>query len=300
MTEMNINIPGSVAKFEVAMKNRFLVKTIFYEKIFRGKGVEFDSYRDYTPNDDASLIDWKATKKAGKTLVKQYIEERSLKIFFIVDVGDNMVFGSGEKLKNEMAAEIASSLGHLIVGLGDSIGFALYSNKIISMRMFSRGMKHFYTFARDLSNPKNYGGASDLTKTLKFLFPYLAGASSVFIISDFIKLDKEFYDTLKRFASRYETIGIMVRDPVDMKMPDLNREIIIENVYTGEQMLINPSLIKHRYEENALKQKKEIEREFKEVNAGLIDVYTNEDFVKPLVAFLKGRVERKEYIMPRR
>lgn len=300
MKGLNINIPKITAKFESAMKRRFLVKTVFFEKIFRGKGLEFDSYRQYTPEDDASLIDWKATKKAGKPLIKQYVEERSLKIFFIVDVGENMVFGSGEKLKNEITAEIASSLAHLIISLGDSIGFALYSDKIVSMKVFSRGMKHFYAFARDLSNPKSYGGKSDLKKALESLSPYLTGASTVFIISDFLKTNANFPKILKEFAGRYETVGIMVRDPIDMKMPDLKREVVVEDIYTGKQMLINPSLIKHRYETFALKQKREVEKTFKESNTDLIDIYTDQDFIKPLVMFLKSRMKRRQYILPRR
>ena len=101
MKELNINFPKQIAKFESLMRSQFLVKTIFYEKVFGGKGREFDSFRKYAPGDDAGLIDWKATMKANTTLIKQYIEERALKIFFIIDVGDNMVFGSGNKLKNE-------------------------------------------------------------------------------------------------------------------------------------------------------------------------------------------------------
>ena len=299
MKRLNPEILKCISRFEAAMRKRFLVKTIFFEKVFRGKGLEFDSYRAYTPEDDAGLIDWKASKRFGKPLLRQYIEERSLKIFFIVDVSDNMVFGS-IRLKSELAAEISTSLAHLILGLGDSIGFALYNKNIVSMKMFSRGTKQFYIFAKELSNPHIYGGRSDLKKTLEFLMPYLKGASSVFIISDFIKTDKDFYKTLKEFAAKYETIGIMIRDPVDLSMPDLKREIVIEDPDTGRQLLINPSLIKHQYEKYAMLQKREVEKIFKNANVDLVDIYTNQDFVKPLVTFLKSRVERRKYILPKR
>ena len=300
MKELNVNLPRTIAKFEAAMKRRFLVKTIIYEKVFRGKGLEFDAFRRYYSGDDASLIDWKATMKANEPLVKQYIEERALKIFFIVDVGDNMVFGSGDKLKNEVAAEISVSLAHLIITLGDSIGFAVYNDGIISMRMPSTGIKQFYIFKKNLTDPKSYGGKSDLKKALAYLLPYLKEVSAVFIISDFVRMDDELQNILKQFSRKFETIGIMVRDPVDMKMPELKREVVIEDVYTGRQLLINPSLIKYEYEKYALEQKKKVQEIFKKAGADLLDIYTNEDFIKPLTEFLNSRTKRRRYIIPRR
>lgn len=300
MRKLNVNFPKNIARFESAMKRRFLVKTTFYKRLFRGKGVEFDSFRKYTEDDDASLIDWKASKRTNELLIKQYTEERDLKIFFIIDIGDNMVFGSGSQLKNEIAAEIAACLSHLIIISGDSIGFALYSGDIVNMKMFDMGIRQFYALEKNLLNPGIYGGKSNLEKTLRFLLPYLKKASAVFIISDFIKLDEEGLKILEEFTSRYETIGIMVRDSVDIKLPDLKREVIVEDIYTGQQLLINPSLIQHRYEEHALEQKKKVEDIFEKTGSDLLSIYTDKDFISPLVDFLKTRVKSRKFLVPRR
>jgi uncharacterized protein (DUF58 family) len=299
MRELNVNFSKNISKFASAMRKRILIRTVFYKKIFKGKGMEFDSYRRYTPSDDASLIDWRASMKSNNLLVKQYIEERGLKIFFIIDVGDNMVFGSGDKLKNETAAEVAATLSHLIISSGDSMGFAMYSDKIKKIRMFNKGRKQFHIFSKNLKNPEIYGGVSNLKGTLRFLLPYLKDASAVFIISDFINLDEECMLLLKKFSRKYETIGIMVRDIVDIQLPDLNKEVVIEDIYTGRQLLINPHIIKSKYEENALKQKQEIHDFFKKIGSDLLEVYTGKDFVKPLADFLKSRVKKRKYIMPR-
>src|SRR3989344_2251145 len=300
MKELNVNFPKQIAKFESLMKSQFLVRTLFYEKVFGGKGMEFESFRKYTPNDDASLIDWKATMKANSLLARQYVEERALKIFFIVDVGENMIFGSGLKLKNEVAAEITACLSHLIVNLGDSMGFVLYNDGIVYRRMLLPGIKQFNILAVKLSDSKTYGGISNLKKTLESISPYLGDVSAVFIISDFIRIDKETEEELRKFMRRYETIGIMVRDPIDTVLPDLNREIVIEDVYTGEQLLINPKLIAERYTQNALEQKNKVKWIFKEAGSDLIELYTDKDFVYSLSEFLKSRVKHGKYILPRR
>lgn len=300
MRKLNVDFLGNISRFESAMRKRFLIKTIFYKRVFRGKGFEFEGYRGYVESDDASLIDWKATIRSNELLVRQYTEQRDLKIFFIIDVGEGMVFGSGEHLKNEIVSEIAVCLAHLIVVSGDSIGFSLFNEKIVSHKMFSPGIKQFYILEENLKNPSFYRGKSNLKNTLKDLFPLLKNASAVFIISDFIRTDKEDLKVLKEFSMKYETIGIMVRDPVDVKLPDLNREVVIEDSYTGKQLLINPGLIKHEYEKNALEQMKEVENVFKKTNSDLLTIYTDSSFITSLVNFLRLRVKSRRFIVPRR
>ena len=271
-----------------------LIKSIFYKRIFGGKGLEFDSYRDYSNNDDSSMIDWKATmKNNSEPLVRQYIEERDLSIFFLIDVGDNMVLGSGEKLKNEVVAEITSSLVHLVLGAGDKAGFALYSNKTRVIKRPVAGINQFYSFVKEITNVKNYGGKSDLVQALEFVRPYLRDVSAVFIISDFLRIDDKCFSELKKFMIQKETIGIMVRDINDNQISDISNEIVVEDIDTGEQMLINPSLIKREYEKNALEQKQKVFDTFKKTGSDLIELHTNMDFIAPLVNFLKKRVKRK-------
>ena len=180
------------------------------------------------------------------------------------------------------------------------MGFVLYNDGIVYRRMLLPGIKQFNILAVKLSDSKTYGGISNLKKTLESISPYLGDVSAVFIISDFIRIDKETEEELRKFMRRYETIGIMVRDPIDTVLPDLNREIVIEDVYTGEQLLINPKLIAERYTQNALEQKNKVKWIFKEAGSDLIELYTDKDFVYSLSEFLKSRVKHGKYILPRR
>lgn len=297
MGKLNVDFSKAIGKFEFLMKKKFSVKKVFYRRLFRGKGKEFDSYRAYTPNDDSSMIDWKATMKSGNSpLVKQYIEEKDLEVFFIVDVGNNMLFGSGKYLKGEIAAEVSASIAHWMVMSRNKIGFVLQGDNATRIRKVYGGMEQFYFFAKDLRNTKLYGGNSDLKKVLKILTPHLKKVSAVFIISDFINIDEECAKIFKEFALKYETIGIMVRDRVDVQLPNLNREVIVEDIYTGEQRLINPGLIRHQYERNAIEQKNKIEKIFKVAGADLLTLYTDKDFITPLVNFLTSRVKGRRHI----
>ena len=75
-----------------------------YTSFFRGRGLEFENYRSYTESDDASFIDWKASLRSNNLLVKEYVEERALNVFLLIDVSSKMFFSSTQKLKNEYAA----------------------------------------------------------------------------------------------------------------------------------------------------------------------------------------------------
>ena len=297
MKRLNVDFPRAISRFESMMKSQLLIKTAFYKRIFGGKGFEFDSYRVYSPdNDDAGLIDWKATmRNPARTLVRQYVEERDLKIFLIVDVGDNMVLGSGEKLKNEVVAEIVASLSHLILTSGDSVGMAMYSDKLVKILPPAAGMGQFHNVLRALENPNNYGGKSDLKKTIKYLLPNLKKVSAVFFISDFLNLDDETLKLIKTFSKVYESAGIMIRDKVDTALPDLKNEVVIEDIYTGQQRIINPSIIREQYQVYANEQKNKIIDLFKKIGADILDLTTSEDFAVNLTKFLKSRVKKRKF-----
>jgi len=297
MKQLNVNFPQKIAAFESVMEKEFPTKTSFYKRIFRGRGFEFDGYREYI-EEDASLIDWKVSMRVKKLMIKQYVEERDLRIFFIIDVGDNMIFGSGNHLKNEISAEIVACLSHLVISSGDKVGFALFGDKISHIHSFLPGLKQFYVLTKNLKDPRNYGGRPDLEKTLDSLFPHLKNADAVFIISDFLKVNEKNLKILKKFGDKYEVIGIMVRDPIELSLPDIKREVVVEDIYTGEQVLMEPSLIKYEYKKYSLEQKRNVERIFKKTNSSLLSIYTDKDFISPLVQFLKSRIKTRRYVLP--
>lgn len=81
-----------------------------YHSVFKGRGMEFDEVREYQPGDDIRAIDWNVTARSGHPYVKQYVEERELTVFFLVDLSASGMFGSVHHLKNEVAAELCSLL----------------------------------------------------------------------------------------------------------------------------------------------------------------------------------------------
>lgn len=287
---LNLEVPKAVSDLEEAMQ-KFELRSILYKIIFRGRGLEFDSYRNYDPNDDASSIDWKASKRANKLLVKQYIEERDLKIIFLIDTSENMVFGSTDKLKCEYAAELSAALAHLILNNNDNIGFILYNKDIVKFVPPNKGLKQFQIFVDDLSDAVSYTGSSGIEKALDFLLSNADDSiSAVIMVSDFLNVNSTHQKILGLIGSRFETIAVMVKDPLDKKLPDINTEVLIEHPVTHERILINPKLFGGVYEKISNQQEEAVKKIFEQSGIDLLSLTTDQYFVIPLVEFLKERI----------
>jgi uncharacterized protein (DUF58 family) len=287
--KLNIDIAGAVSELEMLVK-RVLPRNVMY-KLSLSKGLEFDGYRDYTPNDDAALIDWKASIRGKKVLARKYIEERDLKFIFIIDVSDNMVFGSTEKLKCEYTAEFAAALAHLILATGDRVGFYLFNEDIVKSRPPELGNRQFDIFVDYISNPSDYGGVSDLNKALGSIIETIDRETSmVFIISDFINIDENYKRKLNILSNLFETVAIVVRDPLDKTLPGIDKEVVIENTGTGEKLLINLKVAKSIYETNANNQLNLVKNIFEDCNIDFLELSTDKSASVEIAGFLKERI----------
>jgi|TARA_B100001971_G_C18234154_1_gene565955 uncharacterized protein (DUF58 family) len=263
-----------------------------YKSVFKGKGVEFDGYRVYAPDDDMSLIDWKASTRAKQLVVKEFVEERNINIFFLIDVSSSMVFGSTDKLKNEYAAEIVASLSHVALEAGDKIGAALFSDKIIKNIPPSSSSNQFYILSRTLVNPTFYGGGYNIGEALKFLNNYLKEMSIVMVISDFIGLKEGWERYLGIAGKKFDVIGMMVRDPRDRSLPSDNTNMYLADPLSKREMMVNPQLISREYKEHVKKEEEKIKAVFLSSGCSFINMSTDKPFATSIINFFKRRQRR--------
>jgi len=285
-----IDYAESLSQFEKLVK-QFHIKKIFYKNI--SKGLEFDSYKNYGPDDDARDIDWKASVRANELLMKQYVEERDMNIYFVVDVSNTMMFGSDRKLKTEYAAEIILTLSHLMLEINDNVSLIMFSDRDIKFLGPSKGKMQFAAFLSNLYNMKNYGGSFDFNKMIHSVMLKVKSPFSVIIfLSDFIHVHSECEKDLRLLSSKFETIAIMVHDNLDEDLDKLPQQMIIQHPFLQKQMIIDPEVTAEKYKEYALMQKKFVRNLFLKSHIDFIEFHTDKSFVIPLVSFLKSRVSK--------
>lgn len=262
-----------------------------YKSVFRGTGTEFDGYRSYS-QDDASLIDWKASARANKLLIREYIEERNLNVFFLMDVSSSTLFSSIPKLKNEYMAELVASLIYAVLYESDNAGLLMFSDNVKKILPLKSGPRQFYSVMREIINFENYGGDYDLAKALKFIQGYLVKGSVLILVSDFIGLKGEWEHYLKMCGNKFDMIAINIKDPMDRVLPEGVGQVVVSSPYTGEKVVIQPDKFKGEYESYVKKQEERLEEIFKENNIDYLSLSTDKSFVKPLLMFFRRRMAR--------
>jgi uncharacterized protein (DUF58 family) len=293
MKKLDIEVYPLIRQLKIATR-KFVTSgfTGEYTSFFRGRGLDFSDFREYTMQDDASLIDWKASLRANQLLVKEYEEERNIKINFLFDVSNSMIFGSSKKLKNEYAASLIASLSYHILDVGDAVGLVMFNNEIVKEIPPKQGMGQFYVILKHLSNADLYGGNFDLGKALSHVLSRGEHGGILIIVSDFLGLKEDWEKILRIASKKFDIIGMMVRDIRDEKLETEVGQVVVSDPYSNANILIDPKKIKNLYEERTKAQKEAVRKILSRSYVDLVQLYTHESFISPLISFFGGRERR--------
>lgn len=197
----------------------------------KGTGFEFDQIREYSFGDDIRFIDWKASARNDKLLVKQYIEERSRTIFLAVDVSQSSIFGSGEHNKNSRIMELAAVLALVAQHGKDHVGLLLFSDVIEEYIPAGSSLRHIHRIIERMLSFKPKQSKTDISKALQHLLSIKKSDAIVFLISDFIDDNVDAY--LAQAARRYDLVAVRCLDTNERAIPNVGF-ITIEDLETGE------------------------------------------------------------------
>lgn len=292
MRKLNIKIAPAIRKLELMPRDKITGKLMgSYGSVFKGKGLEFKEYKEYTTNDDASLIDWKVSIRGNKLMVRTYEEERSLDIYILLDVSNSMIYGTVKQLKNEFAAEMVISLCHAMLQEKDKVALGLFNDKVVKEVRFGQGAQQFYQIVNELIDLKNYGGNYNLGESIKQISDYIREKSIVIIISDFIGLKNNWKEEFEKLANKCEVIGFMIRDPVDSKLPKTKSSVTIQDPYSKRQLIIKENM-RLKYEKRVREQEEEIEEEFIKNMGDFLKLETDKSYAEQLMVFFMNRSRR--------
>lgn len=286
-----------IRKLEVLARKTMLSRVLEgnWTALFKGRGMEFSGYRQYSFGDDASLIDWKASLRAKDVLVKEYEEEKNLNVFFLVDVSNSMLFSSTDKLKAEYAAEMVASMSLAILRAGDAVGLGMFTDKLVVKIYPNIGRTIHYRLIKEIVNPNNYGGDFDFVKASRFLMSFLQSKALIIIVSDFLGLKDDWRRYLKVLSQKYDLIGMMVRDPRDRELPKGTGQYILEDPYSNEKLYVDVNQYADKYKAYVEKEEEEIRKEFKKIRGGFLLLQTDKDFLEPVMTFFRTRAVLLRY-----
>ncbi len=290
---MHLNLSKKIKNLHIATKQRVATKFMGeYSSVFKGRGIEFADFRQYTPADDASQIDWLHSMKGGKLLVKEYLEERNLMMLFLLDGSSSMLFGSQEKLKHEYAAELVASISAGALEAGDAVGVCIVSNRIKNFTYPRLGLKQLQIILHNLVKDEHYGGDSAFGNALGKVSNMLPRNSILILVSDFIVNGHQWERTIKTAAKKHQVIACIVRDPLDDGLPAGVGEVNVQDPFTGEQMIIDTDKIRDRYAAECKRELDGVKQTLSRNGVQYVQLSTDGDFVKPVMGIFKRRRRR--------
>lgn len=279
---------------QIEIRTRGLVNEVFsgeYHSVFKGRGMEFSEVREYQVGDDIRSIDWNVTARFGHPYVKIFEEERELTVMLLVDMSGSLVFGSKEKTKQQIAAELSSILAFSALKNNDKVGLILFTDRIEKFIPPKKGKTHSLRIIREVLSFEPQGNQTNIKQALEYFNHTIKKKAIVFLISDFI--DGGYDKILRIVGKKHDLIGMVLRDQREKEI--LNIGIIkFRDAETGDIRFVDTndkSIQKAVLDEN--KKWNEYRRQlFTSSRLDAIDIETSGSYVKPLVDFFKQREKR--------
>lgn len=289
-------IPKDILKKvrQIEIRTGRLVNDVFageYGSIFKGRGMEFHEVREYVPGDDIRSIDWNVTARAGHPYVKKFIEERELTVIIMADMSGSGNFGTRNKMKSELMAEIGAVLSFSAIKNNDKVGLLLFTDRVEKFIPPKKGRPHVLRVIRELLYYKPESRKTSINSALEYLGKVLKKRSVVFLISDF--MDSNYEKLLRILNKRHDIVGISISDPREKDMADIGLAEF-EDAETGEVLFLDTGddLLK---KELAKKRQSLIDARdnaFKSMGLDSIGISTDKPYIKPLILFFRTRAKR--------
>ena len=266
-----------------------------YHSTFKGQGVEFDEVRPYVPGDDVRTIDWNVTARTGEPFIKRFSEERELTVLFMVDVSGSQSYGSVERSKAEIAAEVTSLLALTAIRNQDKIGLILFSDKIVKYLPPRKGRQPVMRLVREvLAAEDDATGGTDIAGALKFLNGVQKRRAVVFLVSDFQNSGEPYRKLLRVVARRHDVIGVPITDPAEMELPDAGLAEL-EDPETGELVLVDTSdkRVRAAFAATAQEASEARDRFFARTGIDTVPVWTDRPYIQAVRSLFKRRASKR-------
>ena len=101
-----------------------------YRSLFYGYGVDFADLREYQPDDDIRYIDWNVSARMDSLYVRQYIEDRDITAWFLLDFSPSLDFGLVENSKRTLLIDFVATFARLLTRHGNRVGAMFYNSQV--------------------------------------------------------------------------------------------------------------------------------------------------------------------------
>jgi uncharacterized protein (DUF58 family) len=281
-----------IRKLEI--RSNKLVNEVFagqYQSVFKGQGIEFSEVREYQFGDDVRNIDRNVTARHGKPFIKLFSEERELTVIFLIDASASQKFGSGDKLKSEIAAEVSAILAFASLKNNDRVGMLSFTDKVEKVVAPKKGKNNILRIISEILDFNPSGSKTSISAALKALNEIWRRKAVVFLISDF--RDCDYAKDLAITAKKHDLICVKIEDDGENKIPETGL-VELRDPETKEIFLADASAAAEVFRKKSEAFKNKTEKFFQKAKADVINLNAKESYIKPLIRFFRERERKKQ------
>lgn len=295
----------------IEIKTRKLVESNIggkYTSAFRGLGIEFHKVREYQIGDDISAVDWNVTARtANRNLyVKEFIEERELQVFMVVDTSASMIYssvktspedidkGQSAPLKVEIAAELAAVLALSAIRNNDKVGLVTFSGAVQEYIPPHKGKRHALHIVRDILAQTQAKGTTKLSTILENLYRIINTKAVIFIISDLLLGEDDNYQKPLTILSRkHDCVVMKITDPFEQQFPKIGL-INMVDPETGMEKLIDTSspVFRNKYKKIYEERENYHRKILSKAGVEILNISTADDYIPTLIGFFRNRAKK--------
>lgn len=265
-----------------------------YHSVFRGRGVSFEEVREYQPGDDIRTIDWNVSARQQAPYVKRYVEERELTVLILCDVSGSAAFGTRQRHKVELAAELSALLAFAAIKNNDKAGLLAFSDRVERFIPPQRGRRHVMALITSLLALAPKGKGTDLAAALEFALQVQARRAVLFVISDFFA--ERYERPLGLAARRHDVIPVVLEDPWEAALPDLGLCAFLDPE-SGQEVLLDTSDrgVRQAYAAAHLQAQASRAQLFQRLGLESLTLSTERPYLAEIAGFLqrRGRMSRR-------
>lgn len=214
-------------------------------------------------------------------------------VMLLIDVSGSNDFCSAGVTKRDITAELAAVLAFSAIQNNDKVGVIFFSDQIEKFIPPKKGSSHILRIISEIVTFKPQHRGTDIGEGLKFLTSAIKKRTTAFLISDFVT-SKSFEQELRIAARKHDLISLRVTDKRELIIPKIGL-VKFRDSETGEERWVDTSTSawNQAYQKYVQHETSLLNRTF--ANNGIDNtwIYTDEDYVKPLMQLFKKRESRK-------
>lgn len=252
----------------------------------RGFSQEFAQHKPYSDGDDTKFIDWKVYARKDRFFIKEFQEEKNLRLYLLVDSSGSMSFGEPDKW--EYAARLAMSVACLSLMKGDSCGLWAFSDSTQTEIIPRSSLKQLKLLDSSLAGITPQGNSS-FTKAFGEFLPGVSRRSALVLFSDLMGDPGPVLEAVRLMRAKKHSVYVFhVLAPSERDLP-WDGSVSFEDSETFSRCLCRPAALRELYQSEFSRWLRLCESTCRSADIFYFTCFTDTPWDRVMAKFLKNK-----------